>query len=128
MPTAAPGAVVAEGALRIIESGAAGDRWLSTHAEVRLDAGARRARRSRSRSTWSTPRSADGKPAERIGYFIALHDFNDNSSTAGGNILIDGNPGGGATVHVDYPGEDAKVIGRDPATPYTAAATTTACG
>ena len=76
---------------------------------VRLDAGRRRAIGSRSRSTWSTTKSARGAtPAERIAYFIALHDFNDNGPRRGGNVLIDGNPAGGAAVHVDYPGADAK--------------------
>lgn len=115
----APGAVIADGALRIIESGAAADRWLST----------------RQKLDWTPDKSgeamqvtfdlvdtriSDGKPAERVGYFIALHDFNDNSSTGGGNILIDGNPGGGTTAHLDYPGEDSKAIGEITATPYTA--------
>ena len=107
----APGAVIKNGALRIIESGAPGDRWLSTSqafdwtpAEVggwiqatfelvdrKLDAG--------------------GKPAERVGYFLATHDFQDNGTKAGGNILIDGNPSGGAAVHVDYPGADSRAAG-----------------
>jgi hypothetical protein len=115
----APGAVIADGALRIIESGAAGDRWLST----------------RARFDWTPEQPgeaiqvtfdlvdaklADGKPAERIGYFIALHDYNDNSSVAGGNLLIDGNPSGGTTVHLDYPGDDSKASGEITSTPYTA--------
>ena len=29
-----------------------------------------------------------GKPAERIGYFLALHDFDDDGPIAGGNILL----------------------------------------
>ena len=117
--TAAPGAVIADGALRIIESGAAADRWLSTRATF----------------DWTPEQTgeaiqvtfdlvdtklADGKPAERIGYFIALHDYNDNSSVAGGNLLVDGNPGGGTTVHVDYPGDDSKASGEITSTPYTA--------
>lgn len=115
----APGAIASDGALRIIESGAAANRWLST----------------RQRFDWTPDKKgeaiqvtfdlvdtkiSEGKPAERIGYYIALHDFNDNSSTAGGNILIDGNPGGSTTVHVDYPGEDARAAGDLTATHYAA--------
>jgi hypothetical protein len=115
----APGAVIADGALQIIESGAAANRWLST----------------RQKFAWTPERKGEaiqvtfdlldtklsaGKPAERIGYYLALHDFNDNSSTAGGNILIDGNPGGATQVHIDYPGEDARPAGEISATPYTA--------
>ncbi|MEX0642547.1 MAG: PSD1 and planctomycete cytochrome C domain-containing protein [Pirellulales bacterium] len=62
----------------------------------------------------------DSAPAERIGYFIALHDYDDSSDTPPadgqfdkpkGNILIDGNPAGGAQVYLDYPGRDQKAIG-----------------
>ncbi|MFM1802353.1 MAG: hypothetical protein RJA81_1705, partial [Planctomycetota bacterium] len=48
------------------------------------------------------------KSAERIGYFIATHDFDDSSRLQGGNILIDGNPDGGSSLWVDYPGKDAQ--------------------
>ncbi len=53
-----------------------------------------------------------GEPAERIGYYISLQDHDDDGSVPGGNILIDGNPEGGAEVHVDYPGTDTKAMGR----------------
>ncbi len=108
----APGAVIAEGSLRIIESGAAGDRALSTVRSF----------------DWTPDETGDwvqvtfelvdirippdGHPAERIAYFLALHDFGDNGPDSGGNLLIDGNPGGGASVHVDYPGQDAKALGK----------------
>ena len=115
--TTAPGAVVADGTLRIIESGAAANRWLSTRQkfdwtpEQKGDA---------IQVTFDLVASkiAEGKPAERIGYYIALHDYNDNSNTAGGNVLIDGNPSGGTAVHVDYPGEDARAAGEITATSY----------
>ncbi len=51
-------------------------------------------------------------PAERIAYFLALHDFDDSGQTTGGNVLIDGDPAGGAMVHVDYPGTDANSVGQ----------------
>jgi hypothetical protein len=115
----APGAIIAEGALRIIESGAAADRWLSTRQQFDWTPDQRGEAIQVTFDLADTKR-ADGKPAERIGYFIALHDFNDNSSVAGGNILIDGNPGGGTTAHLDYPGEDSKTVGEITATPYSA--------
>ena len=59
-----------------------------------------------------------GKSAERIGFGIALHDFNDNSSVAGGNLLIDGNPAGGAVVYIDYPGDDSRSSGKIGAAAY----------
>ncbi|MFM7099668.1 MAG: DUF1553 domain-containing protein, partial [Verrucomicrobiota bacterium] len=59
-----------------------------------------------------------GGRAERIGYFIAAHDFDDNSEVAGGNILIDGHPGGASAVNLDYPGRDASQPGKIGATGY----------
>ena len=61
-------------------------------------------------------RAADGQPADRIGYYIALHDYDDsqdskNGSSAKGNILLDGNPAGGLALVVDYPGDDRKSVG-----------------
>ena len=53
----------------------------------------------------------DGRPAERIGYMFAMHDFNDSGSVNSGNLLIDGNPSTGTNVYQDYPGTDQKVIG-----------------
>jgi len=107
----APAAQIKNGALRIIEGGGSGDRWLCTKTafdwrpattglwiQVTFDLVAARLKDK-------------GASAERIGYFIAAHDFNDNSSVAGGNILIDGNPGGATSVHVDYPGADSKSRG-----------------
>ncbi|WP_437227329.1 PSD1 and planctomycete cytochrome C domain-containing protein [Planctomicrobium sp. SH661] len=56
-------------------------------------------------------RSLDDRPAERIGYYISLHDHDDSSKIAGGNLLVDGNPEGGSRVLLDYPGQDAKDLG-----------------
>jgi len=110
-PEAAPSASVTEGTLRLREAGGLGDRWLSTQnsfpwrpdrtgawVQVTFDLKAVRL-------------SEDAKPAERVGYFIALHDFDDSSAMSGGNILIDGHPGGPSQVQVDYPGADAKSRG-----------------
>jgi hypothetical protein len=52
-----------------------------------------------------------GGPAERIGYNIAVHDFDDSSPLDGGNILIDGNPTTATSVYRDYPGGDQTVAG-----------------
>ncbi len=106
-----PGAMIQDGALRIIEGGGSGDRWICTQKSF----------------DWRPPgigqwiqagfdliaiRLSDSEPAaERVGYFLAAHDFNDNSTVAGGNILIDGNPGGATAVQVDYPGADAQSRG-----------------
>jgi hypothetical protein len=107
----APGAAVKNGALRIIEAGGDGNRWLSTAQsfdwtpdevggwiQVTFDLVDRKV-------------SAGDAPAERVGYYIALHDYQDNSLTKGGNVLIDGNPAGGAAIHIDYPGADTRAAG-----------------
>ncbi|MFM7057697.1 MAG: PSD1 and planctomycete cytochrome C domain-containing protein, partial [Planctomycetota bacterium] len=52
-----------------------------------------------------------GGPAERIGYNIAVHDFDDSGSREGGNILIDGNPTTATSIYRDYPGGDQKAVG-----------------
>lgn len=52
-----------------------------------------------------------GGPAERIGYNIAVHDFDDSGKLDGGNILIDGNPAAATSIYRDYPGSDQKRIG-----------------
>lgn len=52
-----------------------------------------------------------GKPAERIGYYISLHDANNDSQTQGGDLLLDGNPKGGAAVTLNDPSGSPKVLG-----------------
>ncbi len=46
----------------------------------------------------------DSPTAMRIGYSIAVHDFNGSAGRPGGNLLIDGNPTEATTVYGDYPG------------------------
>jgi hypothetical protein len=106
----APAAARQDGVLRIVESGAAGDRWLSTRQSFDWTP---EAEGQWVQATFDLvdDKSADGSPAARIAYLIALHDFDDNGPLPGGNVLIDGNPSGGAAVHVDYPGSDAKTVG-----------------
>ncbi|MBM4004982.1 MAG: DUF1553 domain-containing protein [Planctomycetes bacterium] len=115
---ARPGARIVDGQLWIMESGAAGDRWLCT----------------RQSFDWTPARKDDvvevtfdliadtlpggGTPAARIGYLIAAGDFHDQRDRPGGNILIDGNPGGSTAVHLDYPGADARSVGEIGAAGY----------
>ena len=109
--TSPPGAVIRDGALDLIEAGGAGNRWLATRQsfdwtpdapggwiQARFDLVADRL-------------SADETPAARIGYYLALVDYDDDSSIRGGNILVDGDPAGGAAVHLDYPGADSTSLG-----------------
>ncbi len=115
----APAARLHHGTLQILEGGGSGDRWLCTH--ERFDW------RPAATGQWIqvtfdlvAARVGEGASAERIGYLIAAHDFNDNSGVDGGNLLIDGNPGGATSVHLDYPGADAKSLGSIGATGYKA--------
>jgi hypothetical protein len=107
----APGALRHKGVLEILESGMQGDRWLSTKQAFDWTPDGEGQWIQVSFDLVDNKATAGGTPAERIAYFIALHDFNDNSPVPGGNVLIDGNPAGGAAVHVDYPGADAKTAG-----------------
>jgi Protein of unknown function (DUF1553)/Protein of unknown function (DUF1549)/Planctomycete cytochrome C len=106
----APAAVIKDGKLWVIEGGTQGDSWLSTQRKF----------------DWTPDKIGEsiqvtfdlvdnklpnGVAAERIGYFIALHDFDDNSGTLGGNLLIDGNPTEGTAIHLDYPGADSRSLG-----------------
>ncbi|SIO64949.1 Planctomycete cytochrome C [Singulisphaera sp. GP187] len=106
-----PGAVVKDGTLKILESGTGGNRFLSTSQafdwtpdnvggwiQVTFDLVARKVKE-------------DGVPAARVGYYLALADYQDKTPAKGGNVLIDGNPSGGAEVHVDYPGADSRAVG-----------------
>jgi Protein of unknown function (DUF1553)/Protein of unknown function (DUF1549) len=106
----APSAIRERGALAIHEGGGAGDRWLSTRQSFDWT--------PEDEGQWVqvtfdlvAAQLDGGKSAERIGYFIALHDFDDSGTVRGGNILIDGNPAGGAAVHLDYPGANASSAG-----------------
>lgn len=103
-----PAARVQGGQLQIIEGGGSGDRWISTRASFEW--------RPAKSNEWieasfllkDSRVGGSGRSAERMGWMIAMHDFNDNSAVPGGNLLIDGNPGGSSAVYVDYPGSDMK--------------------
>jgi hypothetical protein len=107
----APAAIIKNGALRIIESGAVGDRWLSTSQAFDWTPDEIGGWIQATFELVDRKLAAEGTPAERVGYFLATHDFQDKGTKAGGNILIDGNPAGGAAVHVDYPGADSRAAG-----------------
>jgi hypothetical protein len=108
--TPAPSATRRDGALAILESGDPGDRWISTQTAFDWT--------PNQEGTWIQvtfdlvdDRVGEHKAAERIAYGIALHDFDDSGAVPGGNILLDGNPAGGAPLHLDYPGSDARLAG-----------------
>ena len=104
---AAPAAEATGGTLHIIESGAAGDRALSTRQSFDWtpeEAG------GWIQATFDLATGGDAAPY--VGYFIALRDFNDGRKRVGGNILLDGAAQGQATVYVDYPGADSQVRGK----------------
>lgn len=119
----APGAIVVDRQLHLFEGGPGGDKCLSTRQSfdwtpdqvgVSIQV----------TFTLVSDHIEDSKPAERIGYFLALRDFNDrgvgNASKPGGNILIDGHPSEGSAVYVDYPGNDSRQAGTLGTTGYVA--------
>jgi hypothetical protein len=101
-------AQVVDGALRI--HAGPGEAWLSTTLSV----------------DWTPDKPGDwvqatfdlvdhkisGGPAERIGYVLAAHDFDDSGTIPGGNLLVDGHPTTATQLYLDYPGADHKVIGQ----------------
>lgn len=106
-----PGAFLRDGRLVIAEGNTQGDSLLSTSkalAWLPAEVGAA------VQVTFDlvSNRSEDSdSPAERIGYLVALRDFADQKPDSGGNLLIDGHPQGGSTVHLDYPGTDSRSVG-----------------
>ncbi|MFM7071449.1 MAG: DUF1553 domain-containing protein [Planctomycetota bacterium] len=111
-PVAGPGARGRNGVLEIIEGGGAGNRWLST--QSRFDWTPDIEGESIQATFDLVDNRVDGKgaPAERVGYYLALHDYHDDSPLAGGNILVDGHPSAATAVVVDYPGSDARAVGQ----------------
>lgn len=109
---AAPGAWAGDGRLHLVEGGGPGDRWLCTTTAFDW--------RPARPGSWVQATfdlvddrvSAQGTHAERIGFFIAAHDFDDSGKVSGGNLLVDGNPGGASAVDLDYPGADTGHPGR----------------
>ena len=99
----APAVQISDGKLKVIESGAAGDRAISTRSVI----------------DW-TPDHPGGwvqatfelvEGAPYVGYLVALHDYSDEQPDQGGNVLFDGAASGKAQVYLDYPGVDSKQAG-----------------
>ena len=116
--TQAPGAIAADGQLRLVEGGGSGDRWLSSVQAFEWQPAIQGAWIQVTFDLVADRLDSTGTPAERIGYFIATHDFNDSSKVEGGNILIDGHPSGASVVEVDYPGKDSSRPGKIGTTGY----------
>jgi len=114
----APGLIVVEGRLRIVEGKTQGDSWVSTRQKFDWTPDEVGAAIQVTFDLVDDRLDEASQHAARIGYFIALHDFNDDSSVAGGNILIDGHPGGPTAVHIDYPGPDSRQAGEIGGTGY----------
>lgn len=107
----APAALAQDGCLRILESGGGGNRWLSTRESFDWTPDEIGASIEATFDLVADKIAADAPAAARIGYYLSLHDYDDNAGPPGGNVLIDGNPSGGAEVHVDYPGADSRPVG-----------------
>jgi hypothetical protein len=110
--TSAPAAFATNGHLHLVEGGGSGDRWLCTTQSFPWKPATNGAWIQVTFDLVDDRLSPSQSPAERVGYFIAAHDFNDSSSTPGGNILIDGHPSAASVVDVDYPGPDTRHPGR----------------
>ncbi len=107
----APAARVTNGVLQLIEGGGTGDRWLSTCRKFSWQPAAVGDWIQVAFELVSLRAPGQDRDSERIGYILAAHDFADRGPTPGGNLLIDGNPGGASAVHLDYPGSDSKSLG-----------------
>lgn len=114
----APGAAAHAGQLRLAEGGGAGDRWLCTRDAFDWQPATVGGWIQATFDLVDDRIDPSGTRAERIGYFIAAHDFDDSGPVPGGNILVDGNPGGASVVEIDYPGKDSSRPGRIGATAY----------
>jgi hypothetical protein len=105
----APAAKIAEGQLKILASGLPGDRALSTKQAFDWTPN-REGDWIQASFELVADRINDSPAAVRIAYFIALVGFHDDPNR-GGNILIDGDPAGGAAVHLHYPGSATSAAG-----------------
>lgn len=118
--TTAPAARVNRKQLEIIEGNTQGDSWISTKQAFDWTPDEPGSAIQATIDLIDHRIAADGTPAQRIGYLIATHDFNDNGPIANGNLLIDGHPTGATTIYFDYPGADGSrsaVIGGTGYTP-----------
>ena len=107
-----PGARIRGGALQILEGGTAPNAWISTREKIDWTPAAKGDAVQVTFDLIADHVDNSDAPAARIGYYLALHDYNDNSPVAGGNILIDGHPSTSTVVDLDYPGADSKAVGQ----------------
>ena len=114
----APGTLVQDGRLRIIEGGTEGSSLLSTKQAFDWTPDAEGGVIQATFDLIDNRLTPDGTPAIRVGFFVALRDFNDTTDVKAGNVLIDGNPETSSSVHLDYPGTDSSVPGAIGTTPY----------
>ena len=115
--SAAPAAKVDAGRLSLIAAGPGDSRWLTTQRKFDWTPD-QTGHWVQATFDLVESRGPSGQPADRVGYYIALHDYDDNSTVKGGNILLDGSTGGGANVNLDYPGTDNKGLGTVGTTGY----------
>ncbi|RLS36550.1 MAG: DUF1553 domain-containing protein [Planctomycetota bacterium] len=115
---AAPAAKLDSGKLMVIADAPGDSRWLSTQQKIDWTP-AEVGQSVQVTFDLVADRISGGAPAGRIGYYIALHDHDDDSPVTGGNLLIDGNPAGGASLNLDYPGADSTGLGELGTSGYT---------
>lgn len=106
-----PAARVRDGVLQIVEAGGGSDGWLSTTQRVDWTPTAVGGVVQATFDLVADRLTPEAAAAERIGFYIAMRDYDDSSGETGGNILCDGVPAGGANISVDYPGSDVQGLG-----------------
>ncbi|MFM7159611.1 MAG: DUF1549 and DUF1553 domain-containing protein, partial [Planctomycetaceae bacterium] len=113
-----PGAFLRDGRMVIAEGNTQGDSALSTQVAIDWRPSPVGASVQVTFDLVDNKFDAAGTAAERVGYLLALQNFDDSGPTPGGNLLIDGHPTASSSVHVDYPGADAKSAGAIGTTGY----------
>ena len=113
-----PGAFVRDGGLVIAEGNTQGDSVLSTQGAIDWRPSPVGASVQVTFDLVDNKFDEAGSAAERVGYLIALQNFDDSGPTPGGNLLIDGHPAASSSVHLDYPGTDSKSAGAIGTTGY----------
>lgn len=107
----APAARCVDGALQIVQTGGGSDGWLATRTSFDWTPDKPGGVIQATFDLVADRLNPEATGAERIGFYLAMRDYNDSASETGGNLLCDGNPKGGASVSVDYPGADAEGVG-----------------
>ncbi len=108
--TSAPAASIEKGTLRIHESNS-GDRWLVTRKSFNWRP-AREGEWIQASFNLVADRIGKSPPAERVAFFIAAQTTDSKGARRStGNVLLDGNPTGKASVNLAYPGPHARAIG-----------------